>query len=291
MQPLDGSRLKIRRAIDEIERLALGEDALRQDANYTFWSEFNPKSGKYIQRVRIGVSPDPLWGVYIGEIAHNLRSALDGLVYELTLLDGGTPTRYTQFPILLVGKHIEGKKVRRRSPEFRHIFWGQKHGDGLDMINGLSLSHKTDIERLQPYKRGRGGRNCPLYWLKQINNTDKHRLVQVLDLGVAMTENFVTTYFPEHRGDFQSVPYVVSSIGVPELYLLPTELEDGTRIAELAEDVEMQANFTPLIAFGDSCRIVKGKPAIPCLHQIADDVSSIIEFFALKIPHQLSLIP
>jgi len=38
-------------------------------------------------------------GVLLGDWAHNLRSALDHLMWQLVILYGGTPNRRTQFPI------------------------------------------------------------------------------------------------------------------------------------------------------------------------------------------------
>jgi hypothetical protein len=39
------------------------------------------KSGWYVARVKVMHDIDPMWGVILGEIAHDLKSALDGLVW------------------------------------------------------------------------------------------------------------------------------------------------------------------------------------------------------------------
>ena len=117
MNPLDGPRLKIIRAKSEIERLAGVEDAFRQEAQYrVVKAEFNPKSGKHVYRVRVSGPPlSDNWGIWIGEIAHNLRSALDHLVYQLALLESQPKTvaadRRLQFPIFLVGSSSNKKKI------------------------------------------------------------------------------------------------------------------------------------------------------------------------------------
>ena len=43
--------------------------------------------------------PPPMFGVRIGEIVHNLRAALDYLVFQLAILDSGSEQQGTQFPI------------------------------------------------------------------------------------------------------------------------------------------------------------------------------------------------
>jgi 8-oxo-dGTP pyrophosphatase MutT (NUDIX family) len=58
-------------------------------------------------------APPPLdWGVEIGEIAHNLRSALDGLVYQLALPTTKAPAGNAQFPIFLGGRAADRKRFR-----------------------------------------------------------------------------------------------------------------------------------------------------------------------------------
>lgn len=107
MHRLDGPRLKIRRAYHELDVLTGAELKFRNDADYqVVRAEFNPKTGEYAYRARVNIVPDLDWGVSIGEIAHNLRSALDGLVWQLALLKtkGKAPAGNTQFPIFLIGR-------------------------------------------------------------------------------------------------------------------------------------------------------------------------------------------
>ncbi len=41
----------------------------------------------------------PYFSVVVGDVIHNLRSALDHLAWQLVILDGGQPNDSTQFPI------------------------------------------------------------------------------------------------------------------------------------------------------------------------------------------------
>lgn len=155
MHPLDSPRLKIVRAKYEIDRLRLMEDAFRESTkHHVVRTEFNPKSGKNVYRICVdGPPPSPEWGVYIGEIAHNFRSALNHLVYQLALLQhdpetvAGPKGKRLQFPIFLV----------RDGPDKNRTFEGQRKR----MIGLLRPEHQARIERLQPYNRGSGVRFKP----------------------------------------------------------------------------------------------------------------------------------
>ena len=265
MHPLDGPRLKIRRAISEIQALRLAEEAFRSASDYkAVRAEFNPKSGNHVYRVQVNVKPSLEWGVWIGEIAHNLRSSLDGLVYRLALLETKTPALNTQFPVFLVGT-----TTRKRRPN-RNIliphFEGMEFGHGRSMIRQLRPEHQTMIERLQPYKRGRGGRNSPLHWLKEINNADKHRLIQVVGskLGIGP---FIGTW-----GDVQPTPR-----RFPNFRLI---LKDGAKLGELPPNVHVAPKLIPLVAFWVGCPPVQGKAVVNTLRIISEHVSQIIEDFS-----------
>ncbi|MEE8193881.1 MAG: hypothetical protein V3T73_00070 [Dehalococcoidales bacterium] len=191
MHPLDGPRLKVARAKAEIDRLGTMQDVFFEHTHYYIVrAEHNPISGKYVLRVRIDGPPPSLdWGVFIGEIAHNLRSALNYLVYQLAFLNTANEPeavardRRLQFPICLKGKDFKTK--------------------GKNRIKLLRPEHQARIKRLQPYKRSRGvllktidltkrrGRDSPLFWLEEINNADKHRIIQVVEVRPA---SFGTTH-------------------------------------------------------------------------------------------------
>jgi hypothetical protein len=94
--------------------------------------------------------PTPDLSILVGEIAHNLRSALDYLIYELARLDSGQTQSRTQFPIESTPQGFNGR---------RNTF-----------LKGISASHTMEIEALQPYK-GCGWTKT----LAEISNQDKHR--------------------------------------------------------------------------------------------------------------------
>ncbi len=256
MHPLTGPRLKVRRAKRQIKTLTRAEDAILVKAHYCLVrAEYNPKTQKYVYRVSASINPPVDWGVRIGEVAHNLRSALDGLIWQLALITTKTPAPNTQFPIFRVGSTMR----KRRGNKIPHF-----ECDGRRMIRDLRPEHQAVIERLQPYKAGRGGRSNLLYALQEINNADKHRLIQVLGAKhaavsyAAWGDDVVSPLF-----DYRSVM-----------------LKDGAKFGEAAENVNVYPELSAYIAFWQGCPAVRRRPVHPTLVRITEQVSEIIEGFA-----------
>ena len=265
MHPLDGPRCKVTRARVEIDQLRSMRDVFFEHTHYSaVRAEQNLKSGRYIYRIKIDGPPPALdWGVYIGEIAHNLRSALNYLVYQLALLNGSNKPasvardKRLQFPVFL------------RSREFKV--------KGNNMIKLLRPEHKARIERLQPYKRSGGmllksvnlaewrGRNSPLFWLEEINNADKHRIIQVAGVKPG---GFVISYW----GERTKPPFK----GVRQVFRI---LRDGAKFGEADPDVHVNTQIRAFIAFTDGCEAVRNEPVCDLLDKIRITVSEIIESF------------
>ena len=262
---LDGPYLKLRRAESEVHRLAFAEDAFRQNANYrAVRAEFNRKTGKYVYRVRIGSEPNPDWGVYIGEIAHNLRSALDGLVYGLTK----TPTDNTAFPIVLYGR-TDRKEIRHRRVVRVQRFWrGKLRNQAPPSLDGVSKPYQTMIEGMQPYKRRqpvRGlGRSSVLWMLHQLNIVDKHRLIPVV--GAKKGFNVI---LPEGL-------HMISEVTGPRQVIL----KEGAKSSEESPDMDMEIQIPPFIAFGDGCDAVTNRAVVFTLDMMAMRVRRILDDFA-----------
>lgn len=254
MHPLDGPRLKVGRAESEIESLRRAEEAFRRESKYEIVRRNeNPKTGNCVYRVRThGSNPPQELAVDIGEIAHNLRSALEHLVHQLVLLAGNAPTWGTGFPISLT------KSGTRRKP----VFDIQR----LDRLKGVLAKHQAMIEGLQPYKRGRGGKADALWRLHEINRFDKHRLLPV----VAAKRGGLALSFWESEA-------AVEDISIRKLVML----KDGAKIGEAPAGVHVNPKLMPLIAFGrGSPEVVVGVGVLSVLTKALDRVSEIVETFA-----------
>jgi hypothetical protein len=140
MSALEGVRLKLERAehvIDELNQAVI--DYLAENP-YRVVGEFERETSEYVLRGEV-TKPTAYLGVIAGDVAHNLRSALDHLAWQLALLNSATPYDRTQFPIAL-------------SPGEFNSRTGQK------MIRDLSSKHQAlvvswipsvvRLERLRP---------------------------------------------------------------------------------------------------------------------------------------------
>jgi hypothetical protein len=118
------------------------------------------------------VEPIPAeWSLVLGDIVHNLRSALDALVYALARAHlGRTPTdteaRQIQFPIVDRPDQWEGECKRW----LRHI----------------APAAQLLIERCQPYHDANPREVHLLAALRDLSNIDKHRHL-IVTLGIAET--------------------------------------------------------------------------------------------------------
>jgi hypothetical protein len=142
--PLHACGLRIKRAgkyIDEVEALIRGFESQCEDlviANSV------TKAGFGFPAV-----PQDL-PLAISDATHNLRAALDYLVYALAILDSGQIQDGTQFPLEPTNAGFDAAVDR--------------------FLRGVSQSHRDAIESLQPYHGAAWAQN-----LKDISNRDKHR--------------------------------------------------------------------------------------------------------------------
>ncbi len=98
------------------------------------------------------------WSVIAGEIIHQSRSALDHVIWDLIIANGGKPQEgLSGFP----------------------VFWEEvkykKRVDG--MIGGINEQARKIIDGLQPL--GPDYKSDPLYLLNEMWNRDKHRLLNM----------------------------------------------------------------------------------------------------------------
>jgi hypothetical protein len=105
----------------------------------------------------------PYLSVVVGDVIHNLRSALDHLAWQLVLLDGGQPTDSTQFPIYASATNAKGNPRN------------------VTIQPGIHDQHIIDaLIKVQPFteaKYGHDPASDPLWIIHRLNIIDKHRLL------------------------------------------------------------------------------------------------------------------
>ena len=144
------------------------------DAKVREWTERKPhhyvtnidrKSDKKLVRIRLLNPPPAEFRLIIGDCLHNLRSALDSLVYELALAHNGIDplpedrAKGLEFPIF-GNRMMDAQECRKKI--------GCIHPDAQAAIKGL-----------QPYNKGNEFASDPLWKLHRLSNVDKHRVPHV----------------------------------------------------------------------------------------------------------------
>jgi hypothetical protein len=169
--PLESCRQKCLRAAKHLEELATVISEYRDAHPYGLRIDTESDPPWRIGRIEIPDAPLTQWGVIVGDFAHNLRSALDHLIYQLAILNGCDPEKMgTQFPIFITEEDYlrVGNRGRRKG----------KLSSRDSQLWGVSDAHKTIIDGLQPFEADKPEVTA-LAVLNRMSNRDKHRLVSV----------------------------------------------------------------------------------------------------------------
>lgn len=157
------SRAKLGRAKEHLDVIDREIQKWTNSKPCIIHKEANPEAGNYSFWVEI-VKDAPLFRLSLitGDFVHNLRSALDNMVWEFSVCHTGPsppkPTRI-QFPIA----DDPDAFLRERS-----------------RISSLSAQVQARIERAQPYNRRHAELPPLLTLVRDFNNLDKHRLLNVV---------------------------------------------------------------------------------------------------------------
>lgn len=117
--------------------------------------------------LRVTRQPPVELSLLVGEVAHQLRSALDHLAYGFVLAAGNTPTTRTSFPVAT-----------------------ERPAKQLSVAGGIRPKALAAVEALQPYQRPDPEQH-PLHTLNTLWNIDKHRHLHLTTLQVTNTSAFL----------------------------------------------------------------------------------------------------
>jgi hypothetical protein len=165
MDKLAGVRAKLDRASTQLEALEGEIRAFCECDPYSISGQLDPESSDYVFRFHIHKWPPIEWGVLSGEIIHNMRSALDNIIYQLVLRAGGSPGKWNEYPVCT--------KPPKRGFATTMIGTSKRHGP----LAGISHEAIAIIERTQPYH---GGMAEQLLVLDALWNIDKHKFLMPL---------------------------------------------------------------------------------------------------------------
>ncbi|HMF76599.1 MAG TPA: hypothetical protein VK604_13145, partial [Bryobacteraceae bacterium] len=129
------------------------------------------------------VNPPPLnrWSLISGDCIHNLRSALDSLIYGIAIHETGLnppeDEAKLQFPIFSDADKFNEKRNK-------------------DRIKSLSQAVQSEIEKVQPYNVPHKELPPLLELLGVLDNFDKHRTLNVM-AAVPQSANFDMVHSPD----------------------------------------------------------------------------------------------
>lgn len=170
--PLDSARLKVHRARGHLDALDIERKRFTDTNPFRLVVEPDLATGEDVVRFRCDepIRVPLVLGLIAGDAIHNLRSALDHVIYQLALAGGGDGDR-TQFPIFEDG-HAYADHVGR-------------------LLEGVPEDERSKIKELQPFRartlieagaappttaRDPLAVNMYLMFLGRLDNLDKHRL-------------------------------------------------------------------------------------------------------------------
>jgi len=256
---LRSARIKIQRAKDHIANLRREKDAWIGRKPYRLTSNVNTKGGKIMLNINV-IEPIPdQFSAIMGDAIHNLRSALDHLVWALVIANGETPTEVNQFPI-----NYNLASLEKAIPK---------------CLKGVDPKAISAIKKLQPHKGGYGNPGNEILWsLYDLDRIDKHRMILLVGAAHTKTQLRFSIGYPPQKGFRWIGPPIVAANQA-----LAVPVEDGKTVAEidiipLPPEVNLYGAITMEILFGDG-NAVSGQPLAEVLPILGKHVEGIINAF------------
>lgn len=200
--PFDGARAKLDRAEHHLHKFE-GEVSTFLGPNlYSITKHRYPETRHYEFRVHFSRQvPRTRWGLFVGDIVHNIRCALDYVAWELAEANSGPmpEDRRTMFPI------------------FADPLLYKRYGE--PRISRLGKRAQAMVKRLQPYHRDTRAED-PLWLLENLDSTDKHKLLAVTL--IALKDAILTYHVPlNYRIDGTT-------------FSIQGDIEEGTKVGTLS---------------------------------------------------------
>jgi hypothetical protein len=208
---LEEARLKWSRGKEHLYMLEAESRKFWDSEPYTVIHERNGKEFENVLRFQwTQPVPHNRWGSILGDVVHNMRSALDYIAWRLA--GSNLADRYIQFPLCETIDQWKGFQWRLQKS-------APIHADAL-----------AYIQSLQPYTRPDPQRAF-LWILQELDARDKHKLI-------TLTQSLARTAKISGRGQML-IPYEA----------IENPLENGTIIVEYAGPPEASANLEIDLAF------------------------------------------
>jgi hypothetical protein len=166
--------LKLDRAVQHLERLQSEVKRWLGRHPYFVVSKFDPQRGEHSIWVQPESDPPPELGLIIGDCLHNLRSALDSLVYDLARAyqRGALPPQVagrSEFPIFIEPKKFKENRNRKIGATDPDVQAAIKELQPFNEWTSFRFFMVTQSMRAHPEAYH------PLWLLHKLSVIDKHR--------------------------------------------------------------------------------------------------------------------
>jgi hypothetical protein len=154
--PFVGARLKVIRAYHHFKTLNGKIDRALKGQRNGVLGGYESDGREYVYRADIRWQPPEDWGLIFGDAIHNLRSALDHVVYDLVIRNQQVSTTKTEFPIY-------ADPNLYKAP-----------GEAAKKLAGVDPTDQKFIEQAQPYHASQPKYHA-LWVIRALDIIDKHR--------------------------------------------------------------------------------------------------------------------
>jgi hypothetical protein len=232
-----------------------------REHNYPVESNRDPDTGKYVCRLTDAAPIPSHVNLLAGDAIHNLRSALDHLLYRLVCLGTNSlgPFDKVYFPV--------GDRPREFKARIRAI---------------KKCLKPPAVERLNEIEAYPGGRGNDIWQMHRLNNFDKHRLLLTVT-----SQNRSRSSAPERVADIrrkfpgmENVPahndYRLFQTGIPP----KIDLKAGD-ILDILDEAEVQPKmYFPIeVAFREPGIFQGNPPVVETIQRVAGTVRVVIQGF------------
>ncbi len=163
---LHAVRMKLHRAQEHLETLHTAVQAFLWRNAYDSRVELDAQADELVVLAIVREQPPREWGALLGDLIHNLRSALDHLAIALVQrADPSAKTSTTAFPIFETDPG--GPNASKRDKDV----WKK-------MVKGMSAEHLAAVRGVQPFNTPiPEGLVNTLTVIRNLSNADKHRVL------------------------------------------------------------------------------------------------------------------
>jgi hypothetical protein len=258
---LAGPKLKVERAKCHIANLEAEIHAFHAKNPYAVACEKDTDTGENVFRLTIKECLPVKLSAILGDIIHNLRTALDHLISDLIRANGMEPDGDSGFPITQRSKNLKPGRISK--------------------IKGVSPKAERLILRLKPYKTG----NPALWNLHMLDVLDKH--AGIIPVAAATLQAVAQLPLPGlfrspdgaiTLGGLPGWEPVVTWTGIPGTFKPVYPLENNIEIYRSAAGLQEHVQLTVGVAFGKG-QIPEGEPIVETIKQYADLIEHILGIF------------